>query len=71
MRLAHDENAEIYINGTLVATFTGYTTYIDRYIKKDKLSAFKKGKNVIAVHCHQTTGGQYIDVGFQTLELVK
>ena len=72
LRLAHDEDADIYINGTLVASFRGYTaTYIDRYIKKDKLSAFKKGKNVIAVHCHQTTGGQYIDVGFQTLELVK
>jgi hypothetical protein len=71
LRVAHDEDAEIYVNGTLVASFKGYNTaYFDSLLSTAQMNAFKVGKNLLAVHCHQTTGGQYIDVGLQTLELI-
>ncbi|TWT51498.1 Beta-galactosidase [Thalassoglobus neptunius] len=59
----HDEDAEIFINGKRVAALKGYITEyqvieLDDAAKK----TLKVGKNVLAVHCHQTGGGQYIDV---------
>jgi hypothetical protein len=60
----HDENAEVYLNGVLVARTSGYTGDYDIIpIRAQARHALKTGKNVLAVHCHQTTGGQYIDVG--------
>jgi hypothetical protein len=63
----HDEDMEVYINGTLAGTASGFNTrYGVSDMSKDSQAALKTGANVIAVHCHQTTGGQYIDVGLVT-----
>lgn len=65
----HDEDAEVYINGKLVATFKWFLTDYAVHLATDALkSALQPGENVIAVHCRQTVGGQCIDVGIEGAE---
>ncbi len=62
--VSHDEDAEVYINGVKIGEFKGYQYYYYADVDTKALaSALKVGKNVVAVHCNQTKGGQYIDFG--------
>jgi hypothetical protein len=63
LRLHHDEDAEVYLNGERVAAVAGYTTQYGITLDETLRSAFRAGDNVLAVHCRNTGGGQYIDVG--------
>ncbi len=64
LNLHHDDDVEVYLNGKLVYRANGYLVeYRPFLLGPDAVRALKKGTNVVAVHCHQTTGGQYIDVG--------
>lgn len=66
--LFHDEDAEIYINGKLAAKMTGYNTKYETWpLLPEALQALKidGSDNVIAIHCKQTTGGQFIDCGLK------
>jgi hypothetical protein len=60
----HDEDTEIYLNGRRLATLTGYTTeYEELELADEARNALRQGENILALHCRQTGGGQYIDVG--------
>ncbi len=60
----HDEDAEIYLNGVLAAKVAGFITdYEEVSISEEARATLKSGKNWIAIHCKQTTGGEYIDAG--------
>ena len=64
LRIFHDEDAQIYINGILAAEIGGFTgDYVDVAMSPASAAALKVGANLIAVHCRQTGGGQFIDVG--------
>ena len=62
--LHHDEDAEVYINGALALKAGGYITAYDAFtLTPEGSAAIKPGNNVIAIHCHQTVGGQFVDFG--------
>ena len=63
--LAHcDEDGTVYLNGLLAAELPGWTTKYEQFeIEPSARETLCRGKNLLAVHCQQTTGGQYIDVG--------
>lgn len=68
--LHHDEDVEVYLNGVLAFRASGYVTGYDAIpLSAAAKSALKPGQNLVAVHCRQTGGGQYIDVGFVGVEV--
>ncbi len=69
LSIHHDEDADVYLNGTLIATLKGYTTgYVLEPLSNEARAALKQGLNTLAIHCHQTKGGQNIDAGIVDLQ---
>ncbi len=59
---SHDDIFELYLNGIqLVAT--GYEWHRNVVLPLDKNLLADNGENVIAVHCHNRTGGGLVDFG--------
>jgi hypothetical protein len=66
--LHYDEDATVYINGVPAVNAVGYNAAYEPFdIAPEAQATLKPGKNTIAVHCHQTGGGQYLDVGIQAI----
>ena len=68
--LYHDEDVEVYVNGVLAYSAPSYiTSYLVVDINPAALALLTPGATInLAVHCHQTTGGQGVDVGLVDLE---
>jgi hypothetical protein len=60
----HDEDAQIYINGVLAGRVAGYNSGFEplEIYPAAKELLKPEAKVTLAVHCHQTIGGQGIDV---------
>ncbi len=64
LKINHDDNIEVYLNGKKIYTKEGWTNNF-QYIalsNSDK-SALKAGSNVIAIHLINTAGGRFLDFG--------
>ena len=62
--LHHDDEIEVYLNGKPILKKNGHLIAYERVVLPPAaLEAIVVGDNVLAVHCHQTSGGQYVDVG--------
>ncbi|MBD0366981.1 MAG: DUF4965 domain-containing protein [Flavisolibacter sp.] len=63
LKINHDDNTEVYLNGDPIFQRTGFSRkYIYHPINEVK-SKLKKGENVLAVHVANTTGGSWLDLG--------
>jgi len=67
LEIHHDEDVEVFLNGSLIYEAKGFTTDYEPVVLTDRaLDSLQTGKNVVAVHCRHTGGGQYIDLALRT-----
>lgn len=70
LKIFHDEQAEVFVNGVSVAALTSWSQgYQTVELPAAALSALMVGSNTIAVHCRNTSAPQIIDVGLGSYAL--
>ncbi|HEY4207887.1 MAG TPA: DUF5127 domain-containing protein, partial [Puia sp.] len=64
LKLQHDDNVEVYLNGVLLYQRHGWTgKFIYIPLDGEKRAALKTGSNVLAIHVANTAGGAWLDAG--------
>jgi len=64
LKLRHDDNVEVYINGDEVYNTIGWTSDFKMIALKEKIkSKLRQGENMLAIHCANTAGGSWLDAG--------
>jgi hypothetical protein len=67
LKIHHDDDVEVYLDGKLIFAKPGWTTNYTLMHWPAGLGDIAKGPHTLAVYCHQNRGGQFIDVGLVTL----
>lgn len=68
LRVYHDEDAEIYLNGQLLAELPYYTmSYVDIPLDEKEQAVLEPGRNTLGVHCKKVAFGGFCDVGLYGL----
>lgn len=64
LKLNHDDNVEVYLNGEKIYNRVGWTGKF-AFIPLSNVAGarLKKGQNVLAIHVANTAGGQWLDAG--------
>lgn len=64
LKLQHDDNAEVYLNGEKIYSYVGWLNkFIYVPISDEIKKKLVRGKNVLAVHVANTAGGAWLDAG--------
>jgi beta-galactosidase len=64
LRIFHDDDTKVYLNGTLVAELPGANAgYAFSPLTAAARGGLRLGRNTLAIQTHQTRGGQFIDAG--------
>lgn len=63
LKLYHDDNVEVYLNGINIYSRTGWTADFQLIPVNTFKNSLKTGENVLAIHCANTAGGAWLDAG--------
>lgn len=63
LKIQHDDNAEVYLNGEKIYDYAGWLNKVKYIPVENKL---KKGVNILAIHVMNTAGGAWLDAGFSS-----
>lgn len=68
LKINHDDNVVVYLNGTEIFNKVGYThsNYVYIPVPEKAIKQLRKGDNVLAIHIRNTAGGQWLDAGLVT-----
>lgn len=60
---SHDDDFEIYLNGEKLVGGGGWGLGFKHKLTAEQKKLIRKGKNVLAAHVHNGSGGAYLDMG--------